>query len=138
MNFGPRKMQISIAAMPAIRISPSTYRSVRELLRDPLQPHRARALDQDRIARPKRRGERVGGGLGVRHLLVGLVRGGLLPHPDDQLDPTLACVLADLAVVGRGLGAELPHLSEHGDAPSPASSVARWSSAARIEIGLAL
>ena len=23
MNFGPRKMQISIAAMPAIRISPS-------------------------------------------------------------------------------------------------------------------
>src|SRR5436309_2980202 len=59
MNLGPRKMQINIAAMPAISTSPM----IRRVLVAPRRPQqlpqglghgleagRARALDQDRVA----------------------------------------------------------------------------------------
>src|SRR3954451_9801192 len=59
MNLGPRKMQISIAAMPAIRTSPMIGRllvasgeleQLRQRHRHRLETGRARALDQDRVA----------------------------------------------------------------------------------------
>src|SRR6186997_203926 len=52
MNLGPRKMQISIAAMPAIRTSPiAGLDQLRQLLGDGLEAGRARALNEDGIAR---------------------------------------------------------------------------------------
>src|SRR3954470_11049854 len=68
MNFGPRKMQISIAAMPAIRTSP--IEQLPERLRDRLQARRARALDEDRVSRLELSGEQLGGLLGGADKLV--------------------------------------------------------------------
>ena len=67
MNLGPRKIVISIAAIPAIRISPRSTaadatlatdeahrsggpRCGSQLVADELEADRARALDQDRVA----------------------------------------------------------------------------------------
>ena len=78
MNFGPRKIVISIAAIPAIRICAAVDRTVLEadgwrerdhsgrrrrcgaqLVGHQLEADRARALDQDRVARLDHRlGER--------------------------------------------------------------------------------
>src|SRR6478736_5361199 len=69
MNLGPRKMQISIAAMPAIRTSPmigrvrGALRGIQQLperLGHGLETGRARALDQDRVAGFGLRGEPFG------------------------------------------------------------------------------
>src|SRR3984885_10507873 len=53
MNLGPRKMQISIAAIPAISTSPISGRpsdQLRQLGGDGLEAGRARALDEDGVA----------------------------------------------------------------------------------------
>src|SRR3954451_14972202 len=74
MNLGPRKMQISIAAMPAIRTSPiAGLHQLRQLLGARLQARRARALDQDSVARFQARGQQIGGLGGVGDELVGAV-----------------------------------------------------------------
>ena len=91
-----------------------------------------------RIAWAQGGGERVGGRLGVGDVLVQAIFGCQLPHPDQQLDAALASVSSDLAVVRGRLRTELLHLAEDREPPSTALSEARWSSAARIEIGLAL
>src|SRR5947208_11189320 len=73
MNLGPRKMQISIAAMPAISTSPMVGRvlivpqglqQLPERLGHSLEAGRARALDQDRVARLSLRAEPFGALLG--------------------------------------------------------------------------
>src|SRR5215207_1912473 len=107
MNFGPRKMQISIAAIPAISTSPmsvaaSSARSSiddgREGLGDRLQPGRARALDEDDVARLELGGEKLGRLLGSADQLVRVVVVGGLADADQQVDPGIspARVGADL------------------------------------------
>src|SRR3954471_21516122 len=62
MNLGPRKMQISIAAMPAISTSPMAGcpQQLLQRLGDGLEAGRARALDQDRVAGFELGGEQLG------------------------------------------------------------------------------
>src|SRR5690349_7140536 len=62
MNFGPRKMQISIAAMPAIKTSPISASAfqLEQRLGDRLETGRARALDQHRVARFEAGREQLG------------------------------------------------------------------------------
>src|SRR4051794_12052425 len=120
MNLGPRKMQISIAAMPAIRTSPISAPSgsldqLRQLLGDGLQAGRARALDQHRVSRAQVCGQQLGRLGGVGDQLVWPVLAGRLADPDQQVDAMGASVLADLAVVPRGARSQLAHLAEHGD-----------------------
>src|SRR4051812_33650355 len=115
MNLGPRKMQISIAAMPAIRTSP-----IEQLLEadgDGLQTGRARALDQDRVAGLDLGGEQLRRLLGVADQLVGLIAAGRLANADQQVDALSTGAGADLAVVALCAGAELGHLPQHGDPP---------------------
>src|ERR1700749_5065921 len=88
MNFGPRKMQISIAAMPAIRTSPITrLHQLRQLLGDPLEPGRARALDQDCVAGPQPRRQQLGRLAGVGDEFVGVVVAGGRADPQDGVGP---------------------------------------------------
>ncbi len=118
MNFGPRKMQISIAAIPAIRTSPiEQIPPARSATR--LEPGRARALDEDDVAALELGGEELRRLAGIAHQLVGAVVAGRPADSDDQVDPQPASVLADLAVVPGRVGAELGHLAEDGD-PAPA------------------
>src|SRR5262245_42776846 len=128
MKRGPRKMQISIAAIPEMRISPNLTRllcfasgvvviTLRQRFGDALQADRARALDQDRVALAQRAREFAGRLVGVGRVQVGRVLAREVAHTDQQLHPALARVLADLTVVVGGRGAELAHLAEHGDAP---------------------
>src|SRR4249919_666250 len=129
MNFGPRKMQISIAAMPAISTSPIDQLPQR--LRDRLQARRARALDQDRVAGLKLGGEQLGRLLRGRDQLVGPVLARRFADPDQQGDLGLAGPLADLAVVGRRLGPSSA-ISPSTAIRRPSPIEARWLSAARI------
>src|SRR3954463_68626 len=80
MNFGPRKMQISIAAIPAIRTSPIEQRL--QLLGEGLEPGRAGALDQDHVPRAELGAEQLGGLLGVAHQLIRGVLARGLPDAD--------------------------------------------------------
>src|SRR4051794_20576896 len=79
MNLGPRKMQISIAAMPAISTSPMIGRvlgaarrlqQLRQRLGHGLKAGGARALDQDRVAGFSLGSEPFGGLLGCAQQLV--------------------------------------------------------------------
>src|SRR3954452_6820279 len=71
MNLGPRKMQISIAAMPAIRTSPiARLHQLRQLLGDSLETGGARALDEDRVAGLQARRQQLGRLVGVGDQLV--------------------------------------------------------------------
>src|SRR6478609_5773344 len=76
MNLGPRKMQISIAAMPAISTSP--IEQLPESLGDDLEAGRARALDQDRVAGFGLSGKPFGRLLGRAQQLVRPVVAGRL------------------------------------------------------------
>ena len=66
MNFGDRKMQMSSAAVPAMRTSPIARLSAPQALGDDLEADAARALDEhgvagrDELARERRGGGRVG------------------------------------------------------------------------------
>src|SRR3954470_9337748 len=102
MNLGPRKMQISIAAMPAIRTSPiADLHQLRQLLGDRLEAGGARALDKDGVARLQPRRQQLGGLAWVGDQLVGVVVAGRQPDSDHEVDPGGAGMLADLAVVAR-------------------------------------
>src|SRR3954447_19557040 len=88
MNFGPRKMQISIAAMPAIKTSPTVGSPQQVVQRDGhgLKAGRARALDQDRVARLELGGEQLGCLLGIADQLVGAIDASGLADPDQEVD----------------------------------------------------
>src|SRR5436190_1150982 len=116
MNFGPRKMQISIAAMPAISTSP--IQELLEGLGDGLQAGRARALDEDGVAGLQPCGEQLRGLPGRADQLVRIVVAGRRADADQQTDLGLARPRTDLAVIAGGIGAELGHLAEHGDPPA--------------------
>src|SRR5918996_5209784 len=130
MNRGPTKIVISIAAIPAIRTSPRSIRSPpfiwassstigpsrQKLVGETLEPDRARALDQHRVARPQQlvgHGDRL---LRVGHPFIGGVVAGELADADDRADPQAAREGADLPVVFAGFGAQLEHAAHHGDA----------------------
>src|SRR6185503_18045847 len=98
MNLGPRKMQISIAAIPAISTSPTVGRS-QQLLEghgDGLEAGRARALDQDRVAGLELGGEQLRRLLGIADQLVGVVVASRLADPDQEVDALGASGSADL------------------------------------------
>src|SRR4051794_3252476 len=114
MNLGPRKMQISIAAMPAMRTSPMSgaapsapvgtrrvrlrlaptpapggrfhLHEVLQDLRHRLEAGRARSLDQDRVAGLGLGGEPFGRLLGSGEELIRGVLAGRLADPDQQVD----------------------------------------------------
>src|SRR4051812_37168862 len=74
MNLGPRKMQISIAAMPAIRTSPiAGLHQLRQLLGDGLETGGTRALHQDGVAGFQTCRQQLGGLVGVGDELVRVV-----------------------------------------------------------------
>src|SRR6478735_5837939 len=113
MNLGPRKMQISIAAMPAISTSP-----IEQLLQGhghALEAGRARALDQDRVAGFELGGEQLGRLLGRANEVIRTVVAGGLTDTDEEIDAAGAGALTDLAVVAGGAGAELGHLAQNRD-----------------------
>src|SRR4051812_46492335 len=116
MNLGPRKMQISIAAIPAIRTSPiAGLHQLRQLLGDGLETGRARALDEDRVAGLQPRRQQLGRLVWVGDELVGVVVAGGQADADHEVDPGRAGVLPDLAVVARRVRSQLPHLPQHRD-----------------------
>src|SRR3954452_14235197 len=118
MNFGPRKMQISIAAMPAIRTSP--IEQLLEGLGDGLEAGRAGALDEDRVARLELRREQLGRLLRRADQLVRPVVAGRLADADQQPNLGSPGAVADLAVKAGRAGAQLRHLAEDGDPPTVA------------------
>src|SRR5215213_5522837 len=146
MNFGPRKMQISIAAIPAISTSPISgvassapvgARGIRlrlaptlasggdihqqgQGLGNRLEAGRARALDEDDVAGLELGGEQLRRLLGSADQLVWVVVAGRLADADQQIDPRLApaCVKAYLPVVARRVRPELCHLAQDRDAPT--------------------
>src|SRR5215211_5360409 len=105
MNLGPRKMQISIAAMPAIRTSPiAGLHQVGQLLGNRLEAGGARPLDQDSVAGLQACRQQLSGLARVGDQLVGVVVTGRQADPDHEVDPGGAGVLADLMVIARGVG----------------------------------
>ena len=120
MNFGPRKIVISIAAIPAIRIWPRSIADEATSLAssgerrahcsavprrpisssvEQLEADRARALDQQRVARLEHRlGERHGR-LGIGSPGVGRIVAGELANPDDRPDAELSAWDAGLSVI---------------------------------------
>src|SRR4051812_912904 len=87
MNFGPRKMQISIAAIPAIRISPMSgaapgaRRRPEQLAQrggERLEACRPRALDEHDVAVAELSGEQLGRPPRAADQLVGAVVAGCL------------------------------------------------------------
>src|SRR3954469_13921335 len=114
MNLGPRKMQISIAAIPAIRTSPiADLHQLRQLLGDGLKTGRTGTLDEDRIAGLQPCRQQLGRLVGVGDELVGVVVAGGQADADHEVDSGRAGVLPDLVVVTRRVGSQLPHLAQH-------------------------
>lgn len=74
---------------------------------------------------------------GVGDEFVGVVFAGDRADADDDVDPGLAGVGADLAMEPDSPGPSSPIIPSTATVRG-ASSVARWSSAARIDTGLAL
>src|SRR4051794_19133033 len=115
MNLGPRKMQISIAAMPAISTSP--IEQFLQGLRYRLEAGRARALDQDRVAGFELGGEQLRRLLGRADKLVGAVITGRLANADQEINAAGPGALADFAVIAGRFGPELGHLTQNRDQP---------------------
>src|SRR5688572_23605472 len=111
MNFGPRKIVISMAAMPAIRTSPRSIRSAArsaasviaapadQLVREVLQPDRARTFDQEDVAFAKHSVRDLDCRGRIRRPLVRRIVPRELAHADHRPDPKAASQRADLSVV---------------------------------------
>src|SRR3954451_18327044 len=104
MNFGPRKMQISIAAIPAIKTSPIARAPLGvenrlQPLGDRLEAGRARALDEDDVAGLELGGEQLRRLLGRTDQLVGVLVARRPADADQHVDPGRTRVGADLPVV---------------------------------------
>src|SRR5215218_9448884 len=117
MNVGDRKMQISSAALPAIRTSPMLLQG----LGDRFQADAPRRLHEHGVARrhqaadERRRLAGVGGRAGLAAERPGHVRGAG-PDRDQNVDAALARVRADLLVEAHLARPELEHVAEHRDA----------------------
>ncbi len=128
MNFGPRKIVISIAAMPAIRTSPRSIRSTASKLAPQASP-RLPINSSVKCSRPTERepltrtmspsASRPSASLDrrrrVRRPLVGRVVAGQLADSDHGPDPEAPRERADLAVIGRGVRPQLGHPAKHRD-----------------------
>src|SRR5215212_9701326 len=111
MNFGPRNMQSSSEAMPAMRISPSISAPARDVAparplvrQHPLESGRARPLHEHAVARLgellEHRAGLLRAGDGVLLALEpGRYRQRRLADGDQHVDPELVRQRADLAVV---------------------------------------
>ena len=139
MNFGPRKIVISIAAIPAIRTSPrsiaaeaTSLRTAAAVGRHPLRRRRRATRASVRRSSPTERdpltstaspgssrrstsgtAASASGAQRVRRVLA-----RQLADADQRLDPEAAGQRPDLAVVAGGVRAQLLHLAEHGHPPA--------------------
>ena len=162
MNLGLRKMQINSAAVPPSRIAAHqrfprpqgscARRGLRlrpaalgqQSLRHQLEADAARALDEHRVARLQMLGQQRCGRLRIGHP-VNLSTGERLPHLRGQRTDGQQQLDAALARVGGDLAVQTAPRSEPSSSMSPSTATrragalaARSSSAARIDIGLAL
>ncbi len=101
-------------------------------------PTEREPLIEDRVAGLEVRVEPLGRLAGVGDEFVGVVFAGDRADADDEVDPGLAGVGADLAVEPATRPGPSSPIIPSTATVRGASSVARWSSAARIDTGLAL
>src|SRR3954464_4453512 len=110
MNLGDRKTQMSSAAVPPIKISPT---ALNQRFGDGLEPHAARGLDEHGVPRPEDLLDQRRGGRGVGGCVVAVHR--RRPRADgDENVGALARVGADLLVEAALLWPELEHVAEDG------------------------
>src|SRR4051794_32572674 len=96
MNLGDRKTQMSSAAVPPMRISPTATHSDQRF-GDRLEAHAPRRLDQHRVARLDEVLDQPRGRRGVVDRVIARHRRRARPHGDDEIG-ALACVGAHLLV----------------------------------------
>src|SRR5262249_35317591 len=119
MKRGPARIEISIAARPAIRTRTTLGLHRRQRFRYRLEPHRPRTLDQDGVARTDELVELAQRLVDVRRPARRDARSsvdvpsGKLSDGKQLVDLELLGRLADLAVVRRRRPAELRHVTEN-------------------------
>src|SRR5437660_2221311 len=133
MKRGPARIEISIAARPAIRTRTKLGLHRRQCFRYRLEPHRPRTFHEHGVAGPDELVELTQGLVDVRSPARGNPRGSVdvaaceLSHGKELIDLELRSRLADLPVVRRGRAAELSHVPQNRDA----ATISR----ARAEVG---
>src|SRR6266536_2955964 len=122
MKRGPARIEISIAARPAIRTRTKLGLHRRQRFRHLLEREHAGALDEYAVARLQLLPQRLDrlGGVGGR---AATVDPRLWADGDQDVDADLFDCAGDLAMSLVGVIAELRHLSEHGDAPMLAGAL---------------
>src|SRR5438105_600856 len=134
MNFGPTMIEMTIETMAAMSTlvngEPFLGGHSCERLRDRLEAHRARALDEHAVARLDHRAHRLEPLLERRcpprqrhafRALQVVVRERT--DGDERVDAEAGGHGADLAVVARSLLAQLGHVAEDRDLPPPAGAI---------------
>src|SRR5919197_566271 len=122
MKRGPARIEISIAARPAIRTRTTLGGHRRQRLGDRFQPQRAGAFDEHAVAGLKLVAERLGGLSGVADD-VSAVHARLGADRDQHIDADLPDRVGDLPVRSLAVIAELGHLPEDGDASPAAGAI---------------
>src|SRR4051794_38223650 len=112
MKRGLRKTQMSRAAVPPIRTSPTSER-----LGDRFESDASRGLDEHGVALGHELLDELGGGGGVRDSVVAAHARGQRAHGDEHVG-ALARVCTDLLVEADLVGTELEHVAEHRDTAS--------------------
>src|SRR5690242_5133775 len=115
MKRGPTRIEISIAARPAIRTRTKLGLHRRQRLRHRLQLEHPGTFHEHAVARTQLLAQRLDrfGRVGYR---VAAVDARLRADGDQDVDPNLFDGARDLAVGVSGVVTELRHLPEHGDA----------------------
>src|SRR6266550_3993801 len=116
MKRGPTRIEISIAARPAIRTRTKLGLHRRQCFRHLLELEHAGALHEHAVAGLELLAQRLDrlGGVGCRPATVDL---RLRTDGDQDVDADLLGRASDLAMSLVGIVAKLRHLPEHGDAP---------------------
>ena len=147
MNFGDRKMQMSSAAVPAMRTSPMLLSAPprAQALRDDLQADAARRLDEHGVARRARAratsaaaAGRVVGARARSPPNAPPSRAASGPTRDEHVDAALARVARRSRAWKRASSGPSSSMSPSTATRRPDADAARSSRAARIDIGLAL
>src|SRR6478672_7861720 len=124
MKRGPARMEISIAARPAIRTRTKLGLHRRQGFRDRLEPHCPRAFDEHSVAGAHELVELSQGLVDVWSPARGNARGALdvaackLADGEQLLDPKLSHGLAHFVVVAGRRSAQLRHVAENCDPPA--------------------
>src|SRR5215212_6938682 len=108
MNLGLRKMQMSSAAVPPMRISPMSG-GLLERFGDDLESDAARALDEHGVAVLEQLGQQRRGLRGIGDRLVAVHRCRARPDGHERVDAAFPRVQADRLVEALGLRPQLEH-----------------------------